>query len=305
MQSDMSERTLFWVPTLIWATTWHAILYQLGETSALHSVAFRFGLASVMLFAIAHWRGEEVQVPASVHAWLLLTGAVQYGLNYLCTYESEKHLASGLVAVLFSLMIFTNAIGGSLFFGQHMTRRFWLSGAVGVLGIALIFWPDIVAARGNASVLLGVALAMTAVTLASTGNMLTLRLTRGGTPLVPLLAWSMGYGAVTLTAIAMVLQVEFHLDTRPSYWLSLLYLSGLGSVAAFLLYFRLAQRQGPGRAALVGLVIPAIALLVSAALEGWRPTPLSTAGIVLCLAGLWGATRPTEPATAAAPGSSA
>ena len=305
MHSGLSDRTLFWVPTLIWATTWHAILYQLGETSALHSVAFRFGLASVMLFAIAHWRGEAVRLPKSVHAWLLLTGAVQYGLNYLCTYESERHLASGLVAVLFSLMIFTNAIGGSLFFGQHMTRRFWLSGAVGVVGIALIFWPDIVAARGDASVLFGVALALTAVTLASTGNMLTLRLTRQGTPLVPLLAWSMGYGAVTLMAIAMALQVEFHLDVRPGYWVSLFYLSGLGSVAAFLLYFKLAQRQGPGRAALTGLVIPVIALLVSAALEGWRPTPLSTAGIALCLAGLWGATRPAAAAPTAATGSSA
>jgi drug/metabolite transporter (DMT)-like permease len=209
------------------------------------------------------------------------------------------------IQLLFSLMIFTNAIGGSLFFGQHMTRRFWLSGAVGVVGIALIFWPDIVAARGDASVLFGVALALTAVTLASTGNMLTLRLTRQGTPLVPLLAWSMGYGAVTLMAIAMALQVEFHLDVRPGYWVSLFYLSGLGSVAAFLLYFKLAQRQGPGRAALTGLVIPVIALLVSAALEGWRPTALSTAGIALCLVGLWGATRPMEPAPATAPGPAA
>ena len=305
MRVGMSDRTLFWVPTLIWATTWHAILYQLGETSALHSVALRFGLASVMLFAIARSRGEMVRLPNSVHAWLLLTGSVQYGLNYLCTYESEKHLASGLVAVLFSLMIFTNAIGGSMFFGQHMTRRFWLSGAVGVAGIALIFWPDIVASRGNASVLLGVALALTAVTLASTGNMLTLRLTRQGTPLVPLLAWSMGYGAIVLLVIATAMHVEFRLDVRPSYWLSLFYLSALGSVAAFLLYFKLAQRQGPGRAALVGLVIPAIALLVSAGFEGWRPTALSTTGIVLCLTGLWGATRPTEPATSAAPASSA
>lgn len=303
MQSGMTDRTLFWVPTLIWSTTWHAILYQLGETSALHSVALRFGLASLMLFAIARWRGDVLHMPKGVHAWLLLTGAVQYGLNYLCTYESEKHLPSGLVAVLFSLMIFTNAIGGSLFFGQHMTRRFWLSGVVGVVGIALIFWPDIVAARKSASVLLGVGLATTAVTLASVGNMLTLRLTRQGTPLVPLLAWSMGYGAMTLLAIAMAMRVEFHLDVRPSYWVSLFYLSGLGSVAAFLLYFKLAQRQGPGRAALTGLVIPVIALLVSATLEGWRPTPLSTAGIALCLAGLWGATRPAEPVAATAPGS--
>jgi drug/metabolite transporter (DMT)-like permease len=294
LTSALSDRWLFWAPTLIWATTWHAILYQLGQTSAMHSVALRFGLASVLLFAIARWRGEAITVRAGLHAWLLLTGAVQYGLNYLCTYESEKYLASGLVAVLFSLMIFSNALGGLLCFGQPMTRRFLAAGAVGVAGIALIFWPDIAAARSAPGVLLGVGLAMTAVLLASVGNMLTLRLTRQGLPLVPLLAWSMGYGATTLLLIATLTGTAWHLDSRLSYWLSLLYLSGLGSVAAFMLYFKLAQRQGPGRAALVGLVIPAIALLVSAALEGWRPTVVSGAGIALCLAGLWGATRPAE-----------
>ena len=287
----MSDRFLFWAPTLIWATTWHAILYQLGDVSALHSIAMRFGLASALLFGIALWRREKIAVSLQLHLWLALTGAIQYGLNYLGTYEAERHIASGLVAVLFSLMIFTNAIGGALCFGQPMTRRFVGFGSLGVLGVALIFWPDIATATSAPGVLLGVGLALMAVTFASIGNMLTLRLTRGGMPLIPLLAWSMGYGATTLAIIATVMQVPFHFDPRPSYWLSLLYLSAMGSVVAFILYFKLAQRQGPGRAALMGMVIPAIALVVSAVLEGWRPTVVSTGGIVLCLLGLWGATH--------------
>jgi drug/metabolite transporter (DMT)-like permease len=68
-------------------------------------------------------------------------------------------------------------------------------------------------------------------------------------------------------------------------------------VAAFLLYFNLAKRQGPGRAALTGLVIPPLALLMSAMFEGWRPTLVSSAGMVLCLVGLWGATRPAQSTT--------
>lgn len=291
----MSDRFLFWAPTLIWATTWHAILYQLGDVSALYSIAMRFGLASVLLFGIALWRREPIAVPPQLHLWLAFTGVIQYGLNYLGTYEAERHIASGLVAVLFSLMIFTNAIGGALCFDQPMTRRFVGFGSLGVLGVALIFWPDIATATAAPGVLMGVGLALMAVTFASIGNMLTLRLTRSGMPLIPLLAWSMGYGATTLMLIATVMQVPFHFDPRPSYWLSLLYLSAMGSVVAFILYFKLAQRQGPGRAALMGMVIPAIALVVSAALEGWRPTFVSAGGIVLCLLGLWGATRPQVP----------
>ena len=296
MTSGMSDRFLFWGPTLIWATTWHVILYQLGEVPALYSVAMRFGLASAMLFAIAHWRNEELAPPAGVQGWLLLTGAIQYGLNYWGTYEAEGHIASGLVAVLFSLMIFTNAIGGAIWFKHPVTGRFLGFGALGVAGIALIFWPDIASATKAPGVVKGVGLAMMAVTLASIGNMLTLRLTHRGMSLVPLLAWTMGYGSLTLFCIGLGSGVPFHLDSRPSYWFALVYLSAMGSVIAFLLYFKLAQRQGPGRASLMGMVIPAIALVVSAVFEGWRPTVVSAAGIALCLLGLWGATRPnTDP----------
>ncbi len=288
----MSDRWLFWIPTLIWATTWHAILYQLGEVSVLQSIGMRFGLASAILFAIARARGESLMPPKGVWAWLFITGAIQYGFNYLGTYQAEKHLASGLLAVLFSLMIFTNAIGGAWFFAQPITRRFMVSGVVGVLGVALIFWPDIAATRADPAVLGAVGLGLMAITMASIGNMLTLRLTNRGMPLVPLLAWTMGFGAVSLFLIALGMGVEFRLDPHPSYWFSLLYLSAFGSVASFLLYFKLAQRKGPGYASLMGMVIPVIALAVSAVFEGWRPTWVSAAGIALCLIGLWGATRP-------------
>jgi hypothetical protein len=37
-----------------------------------------------------------------------------------------------------------------------------------------------------------------------------------------------------------------------------------------------------------------IALLISAALEGWRPSALSLAGMALCLGSLFMATRPAR-----------
>ena len=287
----MSDRFLFWAPTLIWATTWHVILYEIGDVPALYSVGIRFGIASVLLFALSKWRGESLRVANNVHPWLILTGALQYGLNYVATYEAERYLTSGLVAVLFSLMVFTSAIGGAMFLGQAISRRLIGGACFGVSGVALIFWTDISAATANPNAWLGIGLGLTAVVFASLGNILTLRISRQGVALLPLLAWSMAYGSLVVLLVASVSGVSFHFDPRPSYWLAMIYLSALGSVAAFLLYFKLAQRQGPGRAALMGMVIPVIALGMSALFEGWRPTPIAALGIVLCLGGLWTATR--------------
>jgi drug/metabolite transporter (DMT)-like permease len=78
-----------------------------------------------------------------------------------------------------------------------------------------------------------------------------------------------------------------------AWWLSLLYLTVFGSVVAFFVYFKLAHRVGPARAAMTGVMIPPIALVVSAALEGWQPSLLSWSGVLLCLGSVYAATRPT------------
>ena len=292
MPTIAQQRWLFWIPTLIWASTWHVILYQLDSpVPVLNSVAWRFALAALLLVGLARWRGDSLRLPASAHLLMAATGIVQYSGNYWSVYEAERHIPSGLVAVLFSLMVFGNALSGRLFFGQSVTRRFLLASSGGVLGVVLIFWPEIAATGARPTAALGLGLGLLAVLCACIGNVLTLTLTRRSLPLVPILAWSMGYGALFLLTLSLGSGAGLQFDTRPAYLLSLLYLAVFGSVVAFVLYFKLAQAQGPARAALTGVVIPVIALLISAVFEGWQPTAMSLAGMGLSLASLYIATR--------------
>ncbi|MBB4843367.1 drug/metabolite transporter (DMT)-like permease [Paucibacter oligotrophus] len=292
MKSAISDRWLFWGPTLVWASTWHVILYQLAApVPVLNSVAWRFALAAVLLAGLALWRGESLRLPWRAHGLMLATGIVQYGGNYWSVYEAERHIPSGLVAVLFCLMVFGNALSGRLFFGQQVTRRFLLAASGGVAGVVMIFWPEIASTGARPSAALGLGLGLLAVLAACTGNVLTLTLTRRGLPLLPILAWSMGYGALFLIVLALGSGVGLRFDWRPSYLLSLLYLSVFGSVIAFVLYFKLAQRQGPARAALTGVIIPVIALMISAALEGWQLSLQALLGMGLCLGSIFVATR--------------
>jgi len=292
--STLSDRWLFWGPTLIWASTWHVILYQLDSgVPVLNSVAWRFAIAALLLAGLALARGEALlRMPLSAHGLMLATGIVQYSGNYVSVYEAERHIPTGLVAVLFCLMVFGNALSGRLFFGQAVTRRFLLAASGGVAGVVLIFWPEIAATGARPTAALGLGLGLLAVLAACTGNVLTLTLTRRGLALVPVLAWSMGYGALFLLLASLATGQGLHFDWQPAYLLSLAYLALAGSVMAFVLYFRLAQRQGAARAALTGVVIPVIALAISALLEGYVPSLLSVAGMALCLGSIYVATRP-------------
>jgi drug/metabolite transporter (DMT)-like permease len=299
-----SPRWLFWIPTLIWASTWHVILYQLDGVPALNSVAWRFALAALLLFGFAAARGDDWRIAPRWHGWLALTGVVQYGVNYWGVYEAERHVPSGLVAVLFSLMVFGNAFAGWWMFGHRVTVRFLAAAGFGVLGVALIFWPEVAAAGARPQAGLGLGIGLLAVACACTGNVMTLRLSQRGLPLVPTLAWCMGYAALALLGLSLVTGDGLQVGRGAAWWASLLYLAAFGSVAAFLLYFKLAQREGPARAALTGVMIPPIALAVSAALEGWEPSALSMAGVALCIGSVYVATRPVAAAaTRRAPGS--
>jgi drug/metabolite transporter (DMT)-like permease len=286
-----SPRVLFWVPTLIWASTWHVILYQLAEAPPLNGVAWRFLLAGVVLLGIAIARGEPWLLAPRWHGWLLLTGVVQYSINYWGVYEAERHVPSGLVAVLFSLMVFGNALSGWWLFAQPVTRRFLIAAVCGVCGVVLIFWPEVVAAGARPNAALGLSVGLLAVVMACSGNALSLSLTRRGVPLLPMLGWSMTYGALALLAVAGWQGSLAQIGHSAAWWASLLYLSLFGTVVAFFVYFRLAQSVGPARAAMTGVMIPPIALVISAVLEGWQPTALSLAGIVLCLGSVYMATR--------------
>lgn len=293
---------LFLAPTLIWASTWHVILYQLASPVApLNSVGWRFALAALLLTAWARQQGQSLRLSRPHHLLLLAAGVVQYGGNYWAVYEAERHIPSGLVAVLFALMVFGNALGAWWAFGQKSSRRFLLTALGGVVGVALVFWPEIAhtGARPNAAWGLGVGLF--AVLAACVGNVLTLTLTRRGLPLLPILAWSMGYGALFLLVTALLSGSGLQMDWRPSYLLSLLYLSVFGSAVAFVLYFKLATRQGPARAALMGVVIPVIALTASALLEGWQFTPLAGLGMLLCVGSVAWAQRESQRAPAPLP----
>ena len=292
---------LFLAPTLIWASTWHVILYQLGSVPVLNSVGWRFGLAALLLALWALQQRQSLKLPLRAHGLLLAAGVVQYSGNYWAVYEAERYIPSGLVAVLFALMVFGNALGTWWAFKQRSSRSFLLAALGGVAGVALVFWPEIAASGARPQAGYGLAIGLGAVLAACVGNVLTLTLTRRGLPLLPILAWSMGYGAAFLLALSVFSGVGLHFDFRLPYVLSWLYLSVFGSVIAFALYFKLAQRQGAAKASLMGVVIPVIALAVSALFEGWKATPPALLGMLMCVASVWLAQR--QPAAAVTKGS--
>src|SRR5271167_1669901 len=139
----MRPLVLFAVCMLIWGSTWLAITFQLGVVAPEPSVAYRFALAALLLAAWCLATGRSLRFALSQHPWFAAQGILLFGLNYLCVYQAELRIASGLVALLFSLIVFLNLLGVRIFFATPINPRTLLGAMVGVSGVTLLFWREL------------------------------------------------------------------------------------------------------------------------------------------------------------------
>jgi drug/metabolite transporter (DMT)-like permease len=193
---------------------------------------------------------------------------------------------------VFSTIVFMAPVGMRLAFGTPLTLRTLFAALLGVSGVALLFLPELDAARHGGRAALGIGFGLLGTALATVGNVVAMRNHNAGLPTLPVTAWGMAYGALTAALVATITGVTWTFDPRPGYVISLLYLAAFGSVAAFGAYLTLLSRVGAGPASFVGVATPVIALLLSTLVEGYRWTPVAALGVVLAIIGNVMALRP-------------
>ncbi len=270
---------------LIWGTTWYAIKFQLGVVAPEISLVYRFALAAVCVFIYARATGSPLRLSFRDHCMVALQGATLFCLNYWMTYLSTQYLTSGLVAVLFTSIIFFNLVNGRLLFNTRIERRVLVAAVAGVTGVGLLFVPELRAALREPTIAHGAVLALAATYIASLGNMAAARNTQAGLPVVTVNAYGLAYGTVGLAVIAAVRGTPFAFDAHWPYVLSLLYLSLAGTSLAFGMYLALIKRIGASRAAYTSVLFPVVALLVSTLFEGYAWTLPAIFGLAVLVAG--------------------
>jgi drug/metabolite transporter (DMT)-like permease len=278
---------LYAIVVLIWGSTWAAIPFQLGVVAEEVSVAYRFALGSLALFAYAAISGRQIRIPLNQYGMVIVTGSLMFSANYLFTYYSINYVTSGLVAVAFSLLVICNAFFEHLFFRKPLEPRLMIASILGALGIACLFWPEVANLDLADRSVVGLLLALVAVLFASFGNMAAIVSSSRNLPVVAVNAHGMAWGALTSIIVALLLGREFNFSFETSYLLSLAYLAIFGSAVAFGCYLALMRKIGSARAAYTTVLFPIIALLISTFVEDYRWSVIAGIGILFIVAGNW------------------
>lgn len=285
----------FALTALIWGSTWYGIKYQLAAAPPAWSVTWRFLLAAAGMFVLAAIRSEGWRMPRDGHRYALGVAITQFFVNYLLVYQAELYLTSGVVAVLYALMIPVNAVLAHFVLGERITGRFLAGAAVGLAGTGLLLVHEAQSAPMHGLVWFGLALTAAGILTASGANIIQALPGARRQPIVVLLAWSMLYGTLFDGVFAWITAGPPALPLEPHYLGAVAYLALLGSVVAFPLYFQLIRELGAGRAAYLNAVVPVIAMLLSTLFEGYRWTWLAVAGAALAVLGTVMALRARSP----------
>jgi drug/metabolite transporter (DMT)-like permease len=281
----MKARVVFLLLCCIWGSTWLFIKLGLRDLPPVSFAAVRFVLASAVLFGVVAAR--RIKLPRTAREWTLIavTGVLAFTFNYGLLFWGEQHISSGLAALLqATIPVFGMLIAHAYLPGERLTTARMAGALLGVAGVGLIFSNQMeaggaLAAWGSAAIVAGAACVAYANVLVKA---------RGGAfdPAV-LAAGQMLCGLVPLLAFGLAFEgnpFKFHWTTLAV--VSLLYLTLVGSVAAFLLYYWLVRRIDVTKTMLIPLVTPLAAVVLGMLVLGESLTWRTLAGGALIMAGI-------------------
>ena len=287
---------------LIWGSTWIVIKDQLGTVPAAWSVTYRFLVASAAMFALIAVRRGRLRLRGIEWPFALTIGLFQFVLNFNFVYAAEAHVTSGLVSLVFALLMVPNAVLSRLWLKVPISAPFLLGSAVAVAGVALLFVVEVRRSGMGEDVPLGIVLTLGGVLTASVANVMQATETGRRAPMLSVLAWAMVFGAIGDGAVAWIGHGAPVWEARAGYWAGVVYLAVFASAIAFPLYFGIIRAVGAGKAAYASLIVPVVAMTFSTALEGYRWTPFAVTGAALAAVGLVIALRSRRPRTPRATG---
>lgn len=273
--------TLVGVLCLIWGSTWVVIKEGLQDLPPLTSAAVRFTIAATVMFVLAPILAKK-EGGDRPPTWLWISsGLMNFAISYGIVYVSETVLPSGLVSVLWAIYPLMMAFAGHWFLpGERLSLAQVVGFVIGFGGIVFLFSTD-VRAIGEAAP--GMAAFLLLSPFVSTIGTVLVKRYGAKSSSVLLNRNGMTVGAIGLAAAAFVFE-----PNETSVWsnramLSVGYLSIVGTVVTFSLYFWLLRFARANRMALIAFVTPCVALFLGWAIggEAIATTTIIGAGLVV------------------------
>ena len=265
---------------LIWGSTWMVIKIGYGDLGPFNVAGLRFVVAGALMAAVA--QATRARWPRGRPEWtaVMVVGLLMFAGDYGLIYWAEQYIASGLTAVLFAtLPLMTLFIARAYIPGERVTTGKLGSSVLALVGTVALFADQL---RVDTEAIRPMLAVLGATLCAAVASVVSKR-DAHDIPSATLNATSMLVGAAVLLLVALARGEGFRVPTDAGTWAAVAYLSLVGSVLAFLIYFSLLKSWSVMSLSFISVFTPVIALLLGFAFLHEPLTVWRVAGTLLIL----------------------
>jgi drug/metabolite transporter (DMT)-like permease len=281
------------VLALAWGFGWPVNKALLAQMPALWVIAARSAIALVAVLALM-LPGRRLALPPRADLPVLLSITLLHMTGYAVLVAFGLALTpTGRSTVLAYTTPLWAYPGAWLFLGERLTARRLVGGALGLLGLGVLFnplafdWHDRAALLGNGALLVAAVL--------WAANIVHIRGHRWVSTPFALVPWEMALATVLLGGLALAVDGPLDIAWTPKLALLLLYAGIPGSALTFWASAS-ASRALPSSTMSLGLLgVPPVSIVVAAVTLGEMPGWSVLIAVVLILGGITlGATEPAR-----------
>lgn len=267
---------------IIWSTTPLAVKWSAVDAGFVFAVLSRMTIAAVLCQILAMASGSNWVWHKRALSMYLLSG-FNISFSMILIYWGAQTISSGLIALIFGLMPLVTGIFAALILKEKSLTPQKLFGiSIAIAGLMIIFYSKNTQSNGY---ILAIASVLTAVIWHSFGTVLFKRFA-SDLPVMSVTTGGIWVSVMFLMIFWLITDAQIPLTISTIGWASILYLSVIGSVIGFTLYFYILKNIEASKIALIPLITPVAALILGQYLNGEQPDSRIWAGAFLIIGGL-------------------
>ena len=280
--------------TAAWGSCFLAIRWGLRDAPVLWFATSRALIAGAALLVIGV--AQHRTGPHTVRDWLLVVALalVNVTVAFAAMFGGVAGLATGTAAVLANAQPLLILLPAWWLFGERPSRAATVALVLGFAGLVAVAMPG-----GGGT---GAWLSLAAATAITGGTLLARML--GDLDVLVVSGWHFLIGGAALAGWAWVAEGPPSIAWTPRFVVVLLFMSLVGTAAAFVAWFTEAQRSRLDQLTAWTLLVPVVGIVLAATVLGERPTGWTLTGLAVVLVALAIALRPSRAQHHAAPASS-
>lgn len=284
---DMKAIIIILIAGIVAGTGWFLVKLQVHTVTPELSAFYRFMLAGPIAILYGKFVNKDrFKRDLKTHLELLVIGFFLYSIFYWFSYRTVEYIPSGIVSVIMSMMILTNALFSTLFLKEKTTRSILISSVFCVLSFIILFMNDILDGDKMNDAVLGFSFGFLALISYSSGSVFVKKFNFKGMSAATISGYSMIYGGIFSLCLAGFESDIVFYENSAAYLLSLLYLGLILSPVVMISYIYISKNYSTSLAAVIWIIMPITGLLISSLMNEFVWDLQISLGVVIGIVGI-------------------